>query len=366
MTSERVRRAAQYRAARGAPHAALPWGYRRVFDPATGRVVGHEIDPERGPIVQEMVRRVLDREPANAIAADLNRRGIATTAAGKCTSSCGCRATNGGQPNPDWDGEHTQFSGRWTGANLTKHVLKPALAGLRTRHGEVLDVPTTWPALISVDDHHRLVALYADPARDKWRNSTGRREVKHLGTGLFRCGREGCDGRMRVVQNVGREAIYDCRTCHKVGRRQALVDDIVQRAVVQRLARPDILEVLAGPDTSEQRAKAVSEVAALRAEEAEMRRLLREGRLTPVDFADWREGWSPRVQSAEAAARPKPVPETVTAAAGPDAAQWWAGASMAARRLVVDTLMVVTIRPVGRNRSELPFDPLRDIAWRTE
>jgi len=364
--SEAVQLAAAHRAERGGPHAALPWGYRRVFDADTGKVVRYEIDPVRGPLVQEAVRRILDREPADSVARDFNGRGITTTAAGKCTSKCGCRATNSGQPNPHWEGEHIQFSGKWTGANLSKHVLRPALAGLRTRNGEVLDVKTTWPPLISVDDYYRLRVLYADPARDKWRNSTGRREVKHLGTGLFRCGRDGCDGRMRVVKNVGREATYDCRTCHKVGRRQALVDEIVEQVIIKRLTRPDILERLAGPETSEQRAKAASEVSALRAEEFDMRRLLREGRLTPVDFADWREGWTPRIQAAESMARPPQLPEALINMARSDAARRWEQASMATRRAVLDTLMIVTIRPMGRNRSELPFDPLRDIHWKSQ
>jgi DNA invertase Pin-like site-specific DNA recombinase len=349
MTSERVRRAAEHRATRGQPHAALPWGYRRVFDPATGRVVAYEIDPERGPIVQEMVRRVLNYESANAIAADLNKRKIPTAAAGKCTRQCGCRATNSGKPNPNWEGTHTRFSGRWTGANLSKHILKPALAGLRTRNGEVLDVKATWPPLISVDDHHRLRALYASPERDKWRNTTGRREVKHLGTGLFWCGREGCDGRMRVVRRHDRSD-YACRSCMRTGRRQAVVDDLVQKVVIARLARPDIMELLAGPDTDEQRQRAASEVIRLRAEEADMRRLVREGRLSPLDLADWRDGWTPRLEAAERAARPPQLPSAVSDMVGSDAEQRWAKASIANRRAVVDVLLVVMILPMGRNR----------------
>jgi len=60
------------------------------------------------------------------------------------------------------------------------------------------------------------MAMHQDPARDKFRHPT---YARHLGTGIYRCGREGCDGRMRVVvQGNGRPNRYDRRECHKVSR----------------------------------------------------------------------------------------------------------------------------------------------------
>jgi len=353
MTSDRVRRAAESRAARGAPHAALPWGYRRVFDPATGRVRGYEIDPVRGPIVREMVARLLDCEPANAIAADLNRRGIPTAGAGRCTRRCACRETNDARmPDPNLLGEHTRFSGQWTGANLSKHVLKPALAGLRTRHGELVDVKATWPPLISVDDHYRLRAMYASPERDKWRNSS---TLRHLGTGLFRCGREGCEGRMRVVIRHD-NSDYACKSCMRVSRRQAAVDEFVQAVIIARLSRPDALEALTGSGDDDARAGARSEVLRLEAEMSETQALLRAGRLTPLDMAIYREGWETRIATARATAMPPEIPAALTGMTGPDAAAAWEQASIATRRAVLDVLAVVTILPAP-GRGGQPFAP---------
>jgi hypothetical protein len=136
----------------------------------------------------------------------------------------------------------------------------------------------------------------------------------------------------------------------RTGRRQAVVDDLVQKVVIARLARPDLMELLAGPDTDEQRQRAASEVIRLRAEEADMRRLVREGRLSPLDLADWRDGWTPRLEAAERAARPPQLPSAVSDMVGSDAEQRWAKASIANRRAVVDVLLVVMILPMGRNR----------------
>lgn len=350
MTSERVQRAVESRAAGGRPHGTVPYGYRRTFGERTGKVTGREIDPEQGPIVAEIVTRLLDSEPAHAIAADLNRRGVPTAAAGRCAPDCGCRAGNG-RPDPEWTGKHTTVSGRWTGGNLAKVALRPAYAGLRTHHGQVLDeVTAQWPPIIGVDDHHRLRALFGSPERDRFRNSTA---VKHLGTGVFRCGRDGCDGRMRVVVQTGRPNRYDCRGCHRVSRHQDPVDDYVEQVIVERLSRPDVLELLSGPDDG-QRRQAAAEVAALRADEAEMRRLVRAGRVTPVDLADWRDGWAPRMRAAEAAAQPPQLPGAIIDMAGPDAAARWADATITTKRAVLDTLLAVTILPAKRDGR--PFD----------
>jgi site-specific DNA recombinase len=361
MTSERVRRAAESRAVRGRPLAGVAYGYRRVRNPATGAAVGREVHPEYGPIVQEIVRRLLDREPANAIATDLNRRNVRAPATGRCTRDCGCRKANG-RPDPNWKGEHNTTSGRWTGGNLSKLAQRAVYAALPTHHGEILEgVKATWPALISVDDHYRLRALFASPERDKWRNPS---TLRHLGTGLYRCGRPGCDGRMRVVAQADKPRRYDCRECHKVSRLQVPVDDFVQRVIVGRLARPDALDVFLGPDDDKARAAAASEVTRLQAELAEMQRLLRAGRLKPLDMVAYREGWEPRMAAAEAAARPSVVPGAVVGLAGPDAARRWAQASIATRRAALDVLAVVTIMPMGGRRGQ-PFDPASVVMeWR--
>lgn len=321
VTSKNVRLAVESRAARGKPHSQLPDGYRRVFDSRTGVVVGYEIDPARAKIIREIVRRLLEGEPANAIANDLNRRGLKTS--GGCV---------------------------WRAANLAKLVRRPAYAGLRVHHGEVIDgVETVWPAIIKPAQHYRLLAMFRSPERDKFRNST---HVKHLGTGLFRCGR--CDGRMRVHYTRQGATTYGCRDCYGVSRMQIPVDEYVVAVVIERLSRPDALDALRGDDPAV-REDARAEVEKLRAEMIDARAALKVGRLAPLDMAAFREGWQPRMAKAEAAAKPPALPEVVEEMAGADAAARWDAATIAAKRLVVDTLITVTILPMGVGGR--PFDP---------
>lgn len=364
-TSERTRRAVQSRAAAGKVHAQLPYGYRRVIDPVSGRTLRWEIDPERAAVVREIARRLLSgAESADEVAADLNRRGVPGPGAGRCARGCGCRARTG-RPDPGWVGAHAKVSGRWVGGNMSRMVARPAYAGFRVHDRRVLEgVTGVQPPILTVAQHLGLRAMRSDPARDRWRQST---VTRHLGSGIFRCGRcaaRGLDGRMRVVQH--RAPTYSCRACHRVARRQAEVDAWVEAVVMARLSRPDALDELTGPGAAEVRREAEQRVAVLDAELVSAREMLARGEITVGDMAAFRRGWEPRMADAQAAARPV-VPEGVAAMVGPDAGGLWAAASVRVRRAVVDALVVVTILPTGRRGgAPRPFDPdLVRVEWRT-
>jgi hypothetical protein len=227
-----------------------------------------------------------------------------------------------------------------------------AYAGLRQHNGHVLDgVATTWPALISEIDHHRLVAMFADPARDKWRCPG---YAKHLGSGLFVCGREGCAGRMRVVVNAGKPNRYDCRACHKVSRLQVPVDHLVEALLIARLSQPDVVDLLTEPDDAPTR-QAAAEAARLRAKLTQAREMVDADRLSLESLADLEARTLPRIRDAEAAARPAWIPAAVLEMAGPDAATRWKAASITDRRTVLDALIEVTILPTDRRFAA--FDP---------
>lgn len=314
MTSERVLRASQARASRGAPHGSVPYGYRRVIESNTGATIGREIDPDTGPVVAEIVKRILEHEPVNAITTDLNRRGILTST-GKS----------------------------WRAGNVTKMALRPCYAGLRVHRGEVLaGVEATWPPIITPEQHYRLLALFGSAERDKYRNDT---RTKYLGSGIYRCGRDECGGRMRVwMREPGVPLSYSCRKCFRIGRLMAAVDELVEAVVIARLSRPDALDALAEDDHTD-RAAARAEVARLRAEMAEAQEALRAGRLSPLDMAAYREGWEPRLAEAEREATPAWLPSELAAVAGPDAARHWRDAPITTKRAVLDALVTVTILP---------------------
>lgn len=330
--SKRTQRAVDSRAQAGRPHGTVPYGYRRVLDAATGRTIGREIDPVQGPVVREIVERMLARESARSIAADLNGRQMLTVT---------------GKP--------------WLSGNLRHLVLRPSYAGLRTYKGEILpDVEVTWPPLISLAEREQLLALYADPARDKFRNSTS---VKHLGSGLYRCGRPECGGTMRVIRQRDLPPAYTCRACFKISRYQDPVDRQVVKLITARLSRDDVLELLAEASEDDAVKAAAADVARLKGRLRELRQKVDAEVLDLDDYAAFKAKWKQDLKDAEQRARPRWLPAAVWEVAGPDAEAKWKAQTIAGKRSILAALFEVTILPAGSQ--SLKFDPdLIEVTWR--
>ncbi len=333
MIAKRVQRSINARALEGRPHGTVPYGYKRVLSPETGRTIAREIHEDEAAIVREVVARLLTREPADSVAADLNQRGV---------------------PTPS--------GGRWIGGNLSRMARRPAYAGLRVHQGKVLgDVRGTWPVLISEADHHHLLAMFTDPGRDKFRNP---KVARHLGSGIFRCGREGCDGRMRVATMASGTKRYDCRECHRVCRRQDPTDDLIQKLLIARLSQPDVLALLDEGDDTET-TEAAAEVARLKLKLRDARAAWEDDRLSLESFTDMEARMLPRIRAAEERARPRHLPPVLFEVAGPDAKARWHALPIGDRRAVLAALMDVTILPLEKHSND--FDPqLIRVDWRGE
>lgn len=77
-TSVRVRRHVRANAEKGRPHGKSIYGYLRVYDSETRRLIEVVEHPEHGPIVREAAARVFAGETFYAIAKDFNARGVPT------------------------------------------------------------------------------------------------------------------------------------------------------------------------------------------------------------------------------------------------------------------------------------------------
>ena len=324
LTSKRTRRAAESRAAAGRPHGTLPYGYRRILDPVTGKAIGREFDVEQQPVVREIFDRLLAREPAHAIATDLNRRGVPTA---------------------------TGVS--WRGGNLAKLALRPSYAGLRTFRGQILpDVRATWPPIITEEEFFQVVALFADPARDKFRQVT---YAKHLGTGIYRCGRERCEGRMRVVASGARSVVrYDCRVCHRVSRHKEPVDAHVEELAIRYLQRDGLIDELTrgnGPDE----VRAADEAERLTRKLANARAAWDADLMSLESYLDMERRTLPRIEKARAASRTRTVPAVVLKVIGANAQAAWKLLTVVEKREVLAALFEITILPAGRGQWR--FDP---------
>jgi len=326
LTRKRVLRSVEARAGKGRPHGQLHDGYKIEYDPRTGKPVRRVLDPERAPIIREIVDRLLAGDSAYAIAASLNERGITTSR---------------GKP--------------WRGQNIVNRMRSPTIAGLRVHRGQVLDVEAQWPPIISLEEHNRLTTLLSDPRRKDNKEGGG---IRHLLTGIARCGV--CEGPMRMISgyrlNGTRRVRYSCAERHCVMRAAELVDTMIERLIIARLSQPDVLVAIADVTRDTKAQQAAAEVARLRAKLVQARQLVDADRLSLESLADLEARTLPKIAEAERRARPQHVPGAVYEVAGPDAATRWAALPMTQRRAIVKALLEVRIHRT-RPGNQHSFDP---------
>ena len=324
----RTKRAAGHRRARGEPHGRVHDGLKIEYDPTSGKPLRRVLDPERAPILRDIVSRLLAGESAYAVARALNDRGV--------------RTGSGAQ---------------WRGENIVRRVASPSLAGLVEHDGRLIDA--TWPGVITRTEHDRLVAMLADEARQKFRRGP---HVRFLLSGIGHCGV--CGAPLRAIPKRRKDgsdaASYGCSAGKEgtapgwhVARLCAPVDAYVGGAVVKFLSRPDVLAELADGEDDAERQVATARAAELTAELARARDMLKAGRLS-LESLSHLESWAlPEIEACERRARPAHVPAAVYDVAGPQAAARWEATPVAARREIVSALLTVTLHKADRS---LPFD----------
>jgi site-specific DNA recombinase len=99
----------------------------------------------------------------------------------------------------------------WHGSMIRRVLVSARIAGLREHHGEVITkdgepVKAAWPAIISREDHDRLVLLLQDESRRP--ANYGRPRVYPL-AGLLRCG--SCGGKLITYLQHKQGRGYGCR-----------------------------------------------------------------------------------------------------------------------------------------------------------
>jgi DNA invertase Pin-like site-specific DNA recombinase len=204
--SERIRRQREQAAAAGEFHGGRrPYGYE-----ADGVTV---IEAE-AEVIREGVERLLGGEGTRAIAIDWNRRGIAN-ASGK----------------------------DWSVSSVRSILSGPRIAGRRVFRGEDVG-EATWPAIISMEQHQQLLAIFGNTRRP-----TRGRPPAHLLTSLVRCGR--CGYRMHTSQSARRGRRYNCNPqpgqsgCGRTAITAEPLEAIVTEALLLRVDSPALARALA-------------------------------------------------------------------------------------------------------------------------
>lgn len=329
ITRERVARAMKASAAAGRPHGRRLYGYRRVYDAGTGCLVGQEPEPTQAAIVREVARRVARGEATTAISRDLNRRGIPGLT---------------GQP--------------WEKIGIRRMVTNPAYIGQRCHRGKVVG-EGIWTPLLDDEVFYTCVGLMRDPARMTRRDGA----IKHLLTGVAKCGICG-HGVSSLARNGGQPGrVYACRGCFGVTRLEQRVDDYVEVAVQKRLAMPDALDLLAG-DSSGTAAAARAEAAEKRARLGSFYDAAAAGSVSPAALARIEARLLPEIKAAESAAHQPALPAALRELAGADAIEKWPTVPITVKRQIITWMADIRIMPLGKGggrRGDLGVE----IAWRT-
>lgn len=235
-----------------------------------------------------------------------------------------------------------------TSRALKRLLLRPRNAGLIEVRGEIAG-PAAWPAIIPEETWRGVVSILTAPGRQTNVGAVPR----WLGSGIYRCGVEGCDGRMQGLTwgNAvrGRHKAYACRKKKHLVRGSAPVDEMVHGVIETRLALPDGLAMLA-PKADPERMKAAQvQVQTMRAKLGELADAYATDMITLVQLTDATAQVRKRLEAAEAdlAARGGAVAALVAA---PDPRAAWRAAPLDRQRAIVDELLVVTILPARRGR----------------
>ncbi len=305
--SARQKRAAAQRAEHGKP----PSGVR-----LTGYTVKGQIKPAEADVVRAMFVRFIAGDSLRGITHWLSKN------------------------------EHATRRGEgWSPSSVRTMLTNPRYAGRAVYCGATTGGIGNWRPIVDSATFDAVQTRLTDPRRITNRLGTDRR---YLGSGLYLCGV--CDA--PLVSHSGSR--YRCRAGGHITRLAASIDAFVTTVIRARLARPDVADLLAVPNTEESKRLAV-EITALRKRlagvESDYDTGLIDGRRYAVAIGKVRA----QLDTTETArARVAGGDALSVVLAAPDPAAAFDAAPLGTRRGVVDALVVVKLLPALRGHK---FDP---------
>jgi site-specific DNA recombinase len=302
---ERVMRGIRGRAAAGAPHGTVPFGFRRVYDPHTRALLRQVPDPTTAPIVAEIVRRIVHGDTLHGIAKSLNERHVPTP-----------------QQYKDEAQGRVVERGGWASSTIRRLLGSRSVVGTRTHH-DAVHPEATWEPLVPVADYELARLILADPSRARHHRGV---QVRHFLSGIAECG--ACGGWLRAARNRGAE-VYQCAgrgpgtSKGHVSRRREQLEAAVVTYVVSKLSDPRLLLRLAEGADDEAATMAARELSGLRARLTQLEEDVAEGRMSGAAFGRIEAKLTASIENACARATPRSVPPELIAASGPDAPAIW-------------------------------------------
>lgn len=180
----------------------------------------------------------------------------------------------------------------WRTGVLRAMLTNPRYAGLRAHHGEVVSA-AVWPAIITPEQHHQLVAAFARKSL-----TTRRTARRYLLSGLLRCGRCGnklfSSARREGDRNTRR---YVCSSgpdhggCGRLTIVAEPVEEWLAEAVLLRLDSAAMGDALAGRAAADERHSVL--LAELESDQAQLMELSDLWSAKAISTAEWKRAREP-------------------------------------------------------------------------
>jgi DNA invertase Pin-like site-specific DNA recombinase len=322
--SQRVTRGKKSGAEAGRPPGRVPYGYKRIFDPETGRSKedvpdtwsddGRPVEDSPAFIVREIFDRIAAGSTILAIWRDLNARAIPTTSG------------NGR---------------RWYHSTIRKIAMNPAYAGLRVHQGEILEgVKSFGPPLVDEDLFWTVRGIVTDETRRKWRARAV--PASTLVSSIALCGE--CGAKMITAWGRRERAIYHCCEHDCATITTTKLDDYVEEVMVRWLSDPDVAASLTAGDDSAAAKQARGDAARARVELEDWRRLVDLGEVTPTGYARAEQRLLAQIAAAEEAMQAATVPLVLRGKLGQQARAGWEACDREAKRAIIRLVADIRIK----------------------
>lgn len=373
--SLRLKRAMKSNARKGKPHARAPYGYRRIYNASDGTLREQVVDAvHRGTahdgtawspawVVQELFARTAAGSTLGSLATWLNSLGIPTP-----------RQTNA------LDADRPEAVERWAAlewnAVTIRGILRnPVYRGIR-QHGKKDVATECWPPLIEEEVFTAVSGILNDPERV---TTVYTPSAKYLLSCVAKCAHCGSDMIFIKGLEAGsggrgrpRPAGYRCRKSHSAATASKL-EGYVIGVLTDWLANPATWANLRQVRKAAMRdvAKASAEIEHFREELRKIKEVLEDTtlKLDPIILATRASKltaeMTDRQRVVDSVALPgalkpyadKSMPEVVTI---------FEGSTMAQRRLLIDTVLSINVRSVGKGFRNVPINARTDLVFRLD
>jgi len=303
------------------PGGPTPYGYKRTFDPDTGKRIGQVVSIPESLVVQQLFKDVSKGIPILRIAESLS------------------------EPSDPWDPSRVRRIAR-----------NPVYVAVRRHNGQ--EYAGQWEPIVDKKLFYDVQQVLSSPDRRITR--PGRQ--KYLLTYLAVC--DVCGEHLDHVKDS-----YRCsnRRKHCVSIQAAPLEAVITQLIVARLQKADAIAALMKTSPADTRAFE-GELLEVKSRLEDIRRRVMAGTLS-IETLEVAETQLPqRIAELETQIRQATIPPALRDMAGPDAQARWNAATLTAQRSVVQALCEIRVGKGGRgtryaNKQEVALRRLGASRW---